>query len=249
MSTQVYLIGAGPGDPELLTLKAVRAIGACDVLLVDDLVNRAVLAHARPDARIVAVGKRGGCRSTPQDFITRLMLRHARQGRVVGRLKGGDPFVFGRGGEEVEALRAAGIRHEVVNGITAGLAAATAAGIPLTHRDACRGVTFVTGHTQDGGEPDWAALAGLDTTLVVYMGMRHLDGMAAGLIAAGLAAATPAAVIERATLPDERRLATTLGRLPQAARAAAMGSPAIVVIGQVAALADAGTALPERCAA
>lgn len=240
MQGKVYLIGAGPGDPELLTLKAARVLGECDILLVDDLVNRAVLAHARPDARLIEVGKRGGCVSTPQAFITRLMLRHARQGKIVGRLKGGDPFIFGRGGEEIEALRQAGVSHEVINGITAGLAAATAAGIPLTHRDCCRGVTLLTGHTQEGGEPDWAGYARLDTTLVIYMGMRHLDSMVQGLLQAGKAGHTPAAVIAHATLPQEQRLSTTLARLADDAHRHGMVSPAIVVIGEVA-----GLALPQ----
>src|SRR5258706_9381271 len=138
---KVWLIGAGPGDPELITLKAVRVLGAADVILVDDLVDRRVLAHVRPGARVIEVGKRGGCKSTPQAFIEKLMVRLARRGAVVARLKGGDPFVFGRGGEELAALRAAGLEAEAVCGITAGLAAPAALGIPVTHRDAARGVT------------------------------------------------------------------------------------------------------------
>ena len=145
---KVFLVGAGPGDPELLTLKAVRAIAQADVLLVDDLVNPLVLEHARRDARIVQVGKRGGCQSTPQQFIERLMVSESLAGNVVVRLKGGDPFMFGRGGEEIAALEAAGIEYEVLNGITAGLAGPTSVGIPLTHRDFCHGVAFITGHTK-----------------------------------------------------------------------------------------------------
>ena len=157
---KVYLVGAGPGDPELLTLKAVRAMRAADVLLVDDLVSDEVLAYANASARIVYVGKRGGCKSTPQVFIERLMINEARQGRTVVRLKGGDPFVFGRGGEECESLHAAGIECVIVNGITAGLAAPTALGIPLTHRDICHGAIFVTGHAGDEAAtaPNWQAL-------------------------------------------------------------------------------------------
>src|SRR5436190_4893999 len=175
---KVFLVGAGPGDPELLTLKAVRALGEADVVLVDELVSRACLAHVRPGAKIIEVGKRGGCRSTPQVFIEKLLVRYARQGKNVVRLKGGDPFVFGRGGEELEALRAHGIDAEVVPGITAGLAS----GIPVTHRDAARGVIFVTGHTQDGAEPDWQALARSGLTLVIYMCLKRLPEIARALM-------------------------------------------------------------------
>jgi hypothetical protein len=156
----VTLVGAGPGDPELLTLKAVKAIAPATVLLVDDLVNDAVLAHASPIARIVHVGKRGGCKSTPQAFIEKLMVMAAREGEVVVRLKGGDPFIFGRGGEEVEHLRAAGIPVQVVNGITSGLAGLTSLNVPLTHREHAHGVVFVTGHAKPGDSgTDWQALA------------------------------------------------------------------------------------------
>ena len=148
MSAKVWLVGAGPGDPELLTLKAVKALRQAEVVLIDDLVNPEVLEHC-PAARVIPVGKRGGCRSTPQAFIQRLMLRYARQGKVVVRLKGGDPCIFGRGGEEAEWLARQGIAAEIVNGITAGLAGATRCGISLTHRGVARGVTLVTAHTQD----------------------------------------------------------------------------------------------------
>src|SRR5437868_5110366 len=157
---KVTLVGAGPGDPELLTLKALKAIQQATVLFVDDLVNDEIVAFASPKARIVHVGKRGGCKSTPQAFIEKLMLMAAREGETVVRLKGGDPFIFGRGGEEVEHLRAAGIRVEVVNGITSGLAAVTSLGVPLTHREHAHGVVFVTGHAQPGSNgPDWPVLA------------------------------------------------------------------------------------------
>jgi uroporphyrin-III C-methyltransferase len=228
---RVYLIGAGPGDPELLTLKAVRALGQADVVLIDDLVDRAVLAHA-PRARVVPVGKRGGCRSTPQSFIERLMIRLARRGQVVARVKGGDPFVFGRGGEEVLALAAAGIECTVVPGITAGVGVPAALGIPVTHRDVARGVTFVTAHTRDGAGPNWAALARTGTTLVIYMGMQRIDAITVALSAAGLAA-TPAAVIERGTTADERSVVDRVDSIAAAARAAGLGSPALIVIGEV----------------
>ena len=234
---KVYLVGAGPGDPELLTLKAVRVLGLADVVLVDDLVSDEVLAYARPAARIVHVGKRGGCKSTPQEFIERLMISEAKRGRVVVRLKGGDPFIFGRGGEECEALRSSGVEHEVVNGITAGMAAATALGIPLTHRALCRGAIFVTGHEREGGTADWAALARTGLTLVIYMGVAKCGEIQRALMAGGLPAATPAAVISNATRAGERFLVTRLDRLGVELAASGLGSPAILVIGEVARLA------------
>jgi uroporphyrin-III C-methyltransferase len=231
---KAYLVGAGPGDPELLTLKAVRVLGMADVVLVDDLVNRAVLVHIREGARVVHVGKRGGCKSTPQDFIERLLVAEARAGRTVVRLKGGDPFVFGRGGEEAEALAQAGIDYEVVNGITSGLAAATSAGIPLTHRTLSQGVVFVTAHAAAGQEPDWAALAASRMTLVIYMGVARCGGIQAALLSAGLSSTTPVAVIENATLFRERQVRTTLGQLAHDVVAVDIEAPAIIVIGDVA---------------
>ena len=231
---RVHLVGAGPGDPELLTLKAVRAIAAADVILVDDLVDRGVLAHARAGVRVVEVGKRGGCKSTSQAFINRLLVREARAGRRVVRLKGGDPFVFGRGGEEVDALRAAGVEVEVVPGITAGIAAPAAIGVPVTDRRYAAGVAFVTGHSgEDGRPPDWAALARSGLTLVIYMGIARCALLAAGLLDAGLAAGTPAAVIEHATTARQRSHLTTLGRLAADIERLQLGSPAILVIGDV----------------
>ena len=237
MATQVFLIGAGPGDPDLITLKAIKALQAADVVLVDDLVNRTLLGHA-PQARVIPVGKRGGCKSTPQAFINRLMVRLARQGRIVARLKGGDPFLFGRGGEEMLALAAADVTVEIVPGITSGIAAPAAIGIPVTHRGASHGVTFVTGHTQDGRNPNWAALAASGTTLAIYMGMQQLGTIVAELLAGGLAGDTPAAAIQNGTLDSQRHVACTLRQLPEAVAREELGSPAIVVIGQVAALAQ-----------
>jgi uroporphyrin-III C-methyltransferase len=231
---KVYLVGAGPGDAELLTLKAVKVLGLADVVLVDDLVSAEVLAFARPGARVVHVGKRGGCKSTPQAFIERLMISEARRGRVVVRLKGGDPFIFGRGGEECEALRANGIEHEVVNGITAGMAAATALGIPLTHRASCRGAIFVTGHEREGETADWAALARTGLTLVIYMGVAKCGAIQRALMAGGLPADTPAAVISNATRADQLCLVTRLDALSAELAASGLGSPAILVIGEVA---------------
>jgi uroporphyrin-III C-methyltransferase len=244
----VTLVGAGPGDPELLTLKAVKAIAAATVLLVDDLVGTEVLAHASPRARVIHVGKRGGCKSTPQAFIEKLMIMAAREGENVVRLKGGDPFIFGRGGEEVEHLRAAGIEVTVVNGITSGLAAATAIGVPLTHRDHAQGVIFVTGHARTGGDsPDWKALATAARearlTLVVYMGVSSSERITSDLLSA-LPPDTPVAVVQRASLPDQRHTVTTLGELPAAIAREGLGSPSVIVVGDVvkaAALASVAT--------
>ena len=230
---KVYLVGAGPGDPELLTLKAARVLGAADVVLVDDLVDRRVLAHARPGARIVEVGKRGGCRSTPQAFIERLMVRLARRGATVARLKGGDPFVFGRGGEEAEALVACGIPHEVVSGVTAGIAVPATLGIPVTHRGAARAVTLVTGHDRDGAEPDWTALRASGATLVIYMGIARVAALQAGMLQAGFPADTPACAIQNGTLAGQAQVVTTLADLSSAVADARLGSPAILVVGEV----------------
>ena len=231
---KVYLVGAGPGDPELLTLKAVRVIRAADVMLVDDLVSDAVLEYANDGARIIYVGKRGGCKSTPQEFIERLMVAEAKQGRTVVRLKGGDPFVFGRGGEEREALHAAGIECEIVNGITAGLAAPTMLGIPLTHRDVCHGAIFVTGHAGDEAttSPDWRALAATGLPLVIYMGVSRCTTIQRDLLAAGMSPAMPIAIIQNATRGDQRSIVTTLRNLVADIRASGIGSPAIMVVGE-----------------
>jgi uroporphyrin-III C-methyltransferase len=235
---RVYLVGAGPGDPELLTLKAVKAIAAADVLLVDDLVNPAILAHAAPGARIVPVGKRGGCRSTSQEFIERLMVAEARAGKRVVRLKGGDPFIFGRGGEERAHLMAEGIEVEVINGISSGLAAPASIGVPLTHRDWSSGAIFVTGHERgdDAGSartPDWALLGQTGLTLVIYMGVARCRQIQAALLAGGKAPATPVAVIHSATGAAQTQLLTTLGELADDLAVSGLGSPAIIVIGDV----------------
>ncbi|MGH8382006.1 uroporphyrinogen-III C-methyltransferase [Pseudomonas sp.] len=242
MNAKVWLIGAGPGDPELLTLKAVRALGEAEVVLIDDLVNPLILAHC-PQARVIAVGKRGGCRSTPQAFIQRLMLRYARQGRCVARLKGGDPCIFGRGGEEAAWLQAQGVETELVNGITAGLAGATQCGISLTLRGVSRGVTLVTAHTQDDSPLNWQGLAQGGTTLVVYMGVSKLGEVQQGLLAGGLAADTPVAMIENASLPQQREQRSTLIQLGEDAARFKLCSPAILVIGEVAAREAPGSML------
>jgi uroporphyrin-III C-methyltransferase len=236
MQGKVYLVGAGPGDPELLTLAAVRALTAADVVLVDDLVNRAVLDHTRPGTRVIAVGKRGGGKSTPQAFIERLMLQEARAGRVVVRLKGGDPFLFGRGGEESAHLRKLGLEVEVIPGITSGMAAPMAAGISVTHRESSPGVIFVTGHEKEGVAEriDWHALAQSGLTLVIYMGVANAARIQHKLLAAGLAGSTPVAAIASATLPAQRIATATLATLHAAIVQNEIGSPAILVIGEVA---------------
>lgn len=236
-SGQVTLVGAGPGDPELLTLKAVKAIAAATVLLVDDLVNEAVLLHAAPTARIVHVGKRGGCKSTPQSFIEKLMITAAQEGENVVRLKGGDPFIFGRGGEEVQSLQAAGVRVHIVNGITSGLAAVSTLNVPLTHREHAHGVVFVTGHAKPGDQgTNWRTLA--DTarqarlTLVIYMGVSSAAHIEAELLC-GLDATTPVAIIQNATLPTQRHVVCTLGELQHTIQSEAMASPSVMVVGDV----------------
>lgn len=241
---KVWLIGAGPGDPELLTLKAVKALQQAQVVLVDDLVAPEVLAYC-PQARVVKVGKRGGCRSTPQDFILRLMLRHARQGRLVARLKGGDPCVFGRAGEEACWLAGHGIACEIVNGVTAGFAAASTCGIPLTLRGVARGVTLITAHAEDGSTPDWSSLAASGTTLVVYMGATRMQEIRAQLLAGGMHGATPVSMVENATLPRQRECLSTLSDMVEDAAAFGLRSPAILVIGEVVAHA-VRAAVPER---
>ena len=236
MTGRVTLVGAGPGDPELLTFKAARAIARATVLLVDDLVGAEVLAFANASARIVHVGKRGGCASTPQAFIEKLMLAEALKGEEVVRLKGGDPFMFGRGGEEAEHLRAHGVAVEVVGGITSGMAAAAALGAPLTHRDHAHGVIFVTGHARAGGEsvhwPTLGAAAAQGLTLVVYMGVSAIESLQAGLLQA-LPGSTPAAVVQHASLPQQRQVVCTLATLAARVRDELIGSPAIVIVGNV----------------
>lgn len=231
------LVGAGPGDPELLTLKALKAIQAATVLLVDDLVSDAIVALASPTARIIHVGKRGGCKSTPQAFIEKLILMAVREGETVVRLKGGDPFVFGRGGEEVANLQAAGVCVKVVNGITAGLAAMTSLGVPLTHREHAHGVVFITGHAKPGDTgTDWKALAATAhsarLTLVIYMGVSGAHNIQEQLLS-GLPALTPVAIIQNASLPQQRHAVCTLADLQHTLAREQLGSPSVIVVGDV----------------
>ena len=248
---RVYLVGAGPGDPGLLTARALELIAAADVLLYDRLIGAAALEGARADAELVFVGKEGGGESVPQEQTEALMVARAQEGDTVVRLKGGDPFVFGRGGEEALALRAAGISYEVVPGVTAGLAAAACAGIPVTHRGLASAVALLTGHAagdHDGEAAalDWPALAAFPGTLVLYMSVRSLPNIAEALIAAGRPASEPAAVVEAGTLPGQRTVTGTLQTIAETARRQDIRAPAITVVGAVAALSEQLSWLPPR---
>ncbi len=233
----VYLVGAGPGDPGLLTARALELIATAEVIVYDRLIPRAALEGARPEAELVYAGKEGGGPSTSQAEIEQLLVEHGLSGRVVVRLKGGDPFVFGRGGEEAEALIAAGVGFEVVPGVTAGVAAPAYAGIPVTHRDLASAVAFVTGHedpAKSGTALDWAALAAFPGTLVIYMAVRQLASICERLIAGGRPADEPAAVIERGTLPGQRVVSGTLQTIASAAAGEGIRAPAIALFGPVA---------------
>lgn len=235
---RVVLVGAGPGDPGLLTMRGLRALNQADVVLHDRLVSAEVLALARRDAERIEVAKEAGTHHTTQQRIHELLVEHARKGKMVVRLKGGDPFVFGRGGEELEALRAEGIPYEVVPGITAALACAAYAGIPLTHRDHAQSVRLVTAHCRNSIDTlDWAALAQERQTLAVYMGVQGLDILRERLIAHGRSPATPFALIENGSRPDQRVVLGTLSNLPERAIAENVRSPALLILGEVAALA------------
>jgi uroporphyrinogen III methyltransferase/synthase len=237
----VYLVGAGPGDPELLTLKAHRLISGADAIVYDYLVAPQILALARPDAERVFVGKKGGGFCCPQRDIEGTLIRLAQAGKSVVRLKGGDPFVFGRGGEEAEALVAAGLAFEIVPGVTSALAAAAYAGVPLTHRAHSSAVVFLTGH-EDPAKPDsaihWEDYGRLGATLCLYMGMKNLETITRRLQAGGLAVHTPALVVQSATTGEHRQLLTTVGRVALESEHAGFGAPSIVVIGEVAAYAE-----------
>ena len=242
----VLMVGAGPGDPDLLTRKALRAIRQATVILVDDLVAPACLRPARATCRIVHVGKRGGCASTPQEFIQRLMVAQARRGERVVRLKGGDPGMFGRSGEEIAFLRAAGIEVEVIPGITAGVAAAAAASTALTHRDHCHGVAFVTGHTAQADGVDWASLVRSRLTLVIYMGVAGAPAIRRALLDAGMPPGTPAMLLQSVGTPGQRRLDTDLGSLEADLHAAGLGSPCVMLIGAALAAAMQGLLEPRE---
>jgi len=243
----VALVGAGPGDPELLTLKAARLLAEAEVVVHDRLVPAAILDCADPRAERVYVGKAPGAHARTQDGINALLAELALAGRRVVRLKGGDPFVFGRGGEEQAYLEARGIEVTVVPGITAATGCAAAAGVPLTHRDHAQAVTFVTGHGRAGGTaPDWAALARGNHTIVVYMGLATAGETAERLMAAGLAGTTPVAIVEKGTTPEQRVVATTLAEMAGTIRAEGIAAPALLVIGELAARARTGAPAPAE---
>lgn len=235
----VVLVGAGPGDPDLLTVRAVREIAAADVVFVDRLVGRGVMDLIPASAEIVPVGKSRGEHSVPQHEIHRRLIMAAQAGKRVVRLKGGDPFIFGRGGEEVEALRQAGVSVDVVPGISSALGAAASVQVPLTHRDAAQSVTFVTGHAALGREPDldWVSLARPNQTVVVFMGVGTADMIAARLIAAGRQPSTPVAIVENASRVNEIAAFGTLDRAAELIQSAGIQGPALLIIGEVVALA------------
>ena len=232
---RVWLVGAGPGDPDLLTLRAARLIMQARIIVHDGLVDPSILAMANPAARLISVAKRRSRHTMPQDEINALLVREALAGNDVIRLKGGDPFIFGRGGEEAEACRAAGVLVEVVPGISAAMGAAAAALLPLTHRNSASIVSFVAGQCKGLTEQDWSGLAGLGRTLVIYMGVATAEAIAEKLIADGLSPAMPVAVIERATRPDMRVLRSSIAGLAALVDEQRIKSPAVIVIGEVAA--------------
>ena len=234
---EVWLVGAGPGDPDLLTVRALNVIRRAELVVHDGLVSDAILDLAPSGARRIRVAKRKSNHSYPQDEINRMLAAFALEGLTVVRLKGGDPFVFGRGGEELEACREAGVVCHVVPGITAALAASASAGAPLTHRGAAQAVTFVTGHAKAGAAPDldWDALARANQTVVIYMGLSNAAAIAERLIAAGRAPSTPALIVENASLPAERRVTTTLADMGLVAEG--LVGPALLVVGEAMAMA------------
>lgn len=230
----VWLVGAGPGDPDLLTVKAARLIALADAIVYDNLVGPGILAQARAQARLIYVGKKAADHALPQDEINQLLVKLAQEGLAVVRLKGGDPLIFGRGGEELEALAAAGIPFEVVPGVTAASGCAAYAGFPLTHREHAQSVVFVTGHGRDGAiDVDWQALARPRQTLVFYMGITRAAEIADALMLHGMAPSTPVAVIRHGTLPDQQTLLTTLEALPSQINAAGIRPPALIIMGPV----------------
>lgn len=234
---KVWLVGAGPGDAELLTLKAARLIGQADAIVYDHLVGDGIIDLARPDARRLYAGKEASRHTLPQGDINRLLVELAREGLAVVRLKGGDPFIFGRGGEELEVLAASGIPFEVVPGVTAAAGCAAYAGFPLTHRDHAQALVFVTGHLKDGSvDLDWPALARPRQTVVFYMGIGGAAEICRQMMAHGLAAGTPVAVVRQGTLETQQTLLATLGDLPERIAATGIKPPALIVVGSVVGL-------------
>lgn len=241
MPGEVYLVGAGPGDLGLMTVRGMELLSSADVIVYDQLANPELLTRAKPGARLIDVGKQGGNHKVEQDGINRIIVDEALRGRTVVRLKGGDPFMFGRGGEEAEELRKAGIAVHVVPGVTSAIAAPALAGIPVTHRDHTSTVTFVTGHERGDrteGRIDWAALARLGGTIVILMGMSRLEENMAGLAEGGMDSSTPVAVVHRGSTPHQKVVVSTLGKVAEDCRRAGIASPAVVVVGGVASLHD-----------
>jgi uroporphyrin-III C-methyltransferase len=245
---RVILVGAGPGDPGLLTLKAVEALRMADIVVHDGLIDPRVLDHAPAHAQRISVAKRRARHTLPQEAINALIIAHVRAGSIVVRLKGGDPFVFGRGGEEVEAVRAAGLPVEVIPGVSAALGAAAEAMLPLTHRDWSSAVSFVAGQCKGLSEQDWAGLAGKGRTLVIYMGLANAGAIADKLMADGVDPGLPVAVIERATLSGHRAVRTLLADLGDMVKREQVESPAIIVAGDVVLLSDAENRLATLAA-
>jgi uroporphyrin-III C-methyltransferase len=230
----VYLVGAGPGDPELLTLRALRLISEADVLVFDHLVSEPILSLVKPDAERIYAGKERGNHSVPQEDLNLLLVKLAQNNRRVVRLKGGDPYTFGRGGEEVETLKEHGIPFEVVPGITAAAGVAAFAGIPLTHRSYAQACVFVTGHLKDGSmNLDWPGLARRRQTVIIYMGLHGLAHLCEQLIAHGLPADWPAAIVQQGTTPNQRTVTGTLATLPALAQAAQLKAPTLIIVGEV----------------
>ncbi len=240
---RVILVGAGPGDPGLLTLRAVDALRSADVVVHDGLIDMAVLDHAPAHAQRISVAKQRARHTLPQDAINALIIAHVRAGAIVVRLKGGDPFVFGRGGEEVEAVRAAGLPVEVIPGVSAALGCAAEAMLPLTHRDWSSAVSFVAGQCKGLSDQDWSGLAGHGRTLVIYMGVANAGAIADKLMADGVDPGIPVAVIEKGTMPGHRALRTLLADLGGMVAREGVGSPAIIVVGEVVLLSDAESRL------
>lgn len=235
----VYLVGAGPGDPELLTLRALRIIGEAEVLVYDNLVSQPILDLVNPLAERMYAGKERGNHAVPQDDLNLLLVKLARQNKRVVRLKGGDPYTFGRGGEEVETLKENGIPFEVVPGITAAAGVAAYAGIPLTHRNYAQACVFVTGHLKDGSmNLDWPGLARRRQTVIIYMGLHGLPHLCAQLVAHGLPQDWPAAIVQQGTTPDQRTVTGTLATLPALAEAAQLKAPTLIIVGEVVRLKD-----------